>query len=221
MTETAPQSLISPPPTPRLESALRDRVDRRAAICGALGELEPLAVRLGLIQNSLTPRFRDPVLAMFAADHGLAVEGVQPDRLGPAAPTKEQVHMALHAQLPVAVFARLQGLHLTVVDCGVADNLAPHARLMARKIAHGTRNAKSALAMSLEQAHAGVRVGMEIADNLPATPWPAQAWAWAPPRARRWCCRGCPTNRCASSSFQARRCDRTNSSTCLTCCTPP
>ena len=55
---------------------------------------------------------------------------------------------------------------------------------MARKIAHGTRNAKSALAMSLEQAHAGVRVGMEIADNLPGNaPWPAQAWAWAPPSA--------------------------------------
>lgn len=168
MTETAPQSLISPTSNPELESALRDRVDRRAAICGALGELEPLAVRLGLIQNSLTPRFRDPVLAMFAADHGLAVEGVcNQTASGLLRPTKEQVHMALHAQLPVAVFARLQGLHLTVVDCGVADNLAPHARLMARKIAHGTRNAKSALAMSLEQAHAGVRVGMEIADNLP------------------------------------------------------
>ena len=35
--------------------------------------------------------------------------------------------MALHAQLPVAVFARTRGLHLTVVDCGVADNLATRA----------------------------------------------------------------------------------------------
>lgn len=40
-------------------------------------------------------------------------------------------------------------------------------RLLARKVAHGTRNARTALAMSVEQAHAGVRVGMEIADNLP------------------------------------------------------
>jgi nicotinate-nucleotide--dimethylbenzimidazole phosphoribosyltransferase len=67
----------------------------------------------------------------------------------------------------VSVFARLQGLHLTVVDCGVAENLPPHARLLARKVAHGTRNARTAQAMSLEQAHGGVRVGMEIADNLP------------------------------------------------------
>jgi len=160
----AQQSLISPTANPELEKALRDRVDRRSAIAGGLGELEPLAVRLGLVQNSLTPRFRDPVLALFAADHGIVVDGVGA-QWGRA--TRDQVQMALHAQLPVSVFARLQGLHLTVVDCGVAENLPPHARLLARKVAHGTRNARTALAMSVEQAHAGVRVGMEIADNLP------------------------------------------------------
>jgi len=160
----AQQSLISPTANPELEKALRERVDRRAAIAGGLGELEPLAVRLGLVQNSLTPRFRDPVLALFAADHGLVV-----DRIGApwGRPTRDQVQMALHAQLPVSVFSRLQGLHLTVVDCGVAENLPPHARLLARKVTHGTRNARTAQAMSLDQAHAGVRVGMEIADNLP------------------------------------------------------
>ena len=116
----AQQSLISPTANPELEKALRDRVDRRSAIAGGLGELEPLAVRLGLVQNSLTPRFRDPVLGLFASDHGIVVDGVGA-QWGRA--TKDQVQMALHAQLPVSVFARLQGLHLTVVDCGVADNL--------------------------------------------------------------------------------------------------
>lgn len=160
----AQQSLISPTANSELERALRDRVERRSAIAGGLGELEPLAIRLGLVQSSLTPRFRDPVLALFAADHGLVVDGVGA-QWGRA--TKDQVQMALHAQLPVSVFARLQGMHLTVVDCGVADNLPPHARLLARKVAHGTRNARTAPAMTLEQAHAGVRVGMEIADHLP------------------------------------------------------
>ena len=160
----AQQSLISPTANPELERALRERVDRRSAVAGALGELEPLAVRLGLVQNSLTPRFRDPVLALFAADHGLVVEG---PGIRWGRPTREQVHMALHAQLPVSVFARLQGLHLSVVDCGVADVLPPHPRLLARKVAHGTRNTRSAAAMTLEQAHAGVRVGMEIVDHLP------------------------------------------------------
>ena len=37
---------------------------------------------------------------------------------------------------------------------------------MMRKIAHGTRNARASAAMSLDQAHAGMRAGMEIGDKL-------------------------------------------------------
>ncbi len=159
-----PQSLISPTRHPELERALRARIAGLATLAGGLGELEPLALRLGLVQNSLAPRFHHPVLALFAADHGLAVEGI----CTPAGRTTGvQVQMALNAALPVAALAELQGLQLSVVDCGIADKLPPHARLLARKVAHGTRNARTAPAMSLEQAHAGLRVGMEIADHLP------------------------------------------------------
>jgi nicotinate-nucleotide--dimethylbenzimidazole phosphoribosyltransferase len=35
-------------------------------------------MRLGLMQNSLKPRLHDPQLLVFAADHGLAVDGIQP-----------------------------------------------------------------------------------------------------------------------------------------------
>jgi len=44
--------------------------------------------------------------------------------------------------------------------------MAPHDRLLMRKIAHATRNARVTAAMSLEQAHAAMRAGMEIADKL-------------------------------------------------------
>ena len=158
------RSLISPTSNPLLEQALRSKLERRAETTGGLGELEPLAVRLGLIQNTLKPRFRTPQIAIFAADHGLAVDG-----LGSAAARQSTSRLAnqlLTSQLPVAVFARIQGLELSVVDCGVAEPVAPHARLLARKIAHGTRNARVTSAMSLDQAHAAIRAGMEIADSL-------------------------------------------------------
>jgi nicotinate-nucleotide--dimethylbenzimidazole phosphoribosyltransferase len=158
------RSLISPTSNPLLEQALRSKLQRRGETTGGLGELEPLAVRLGLIQNTLKPRFRTPQIAIFAADHGLAVDG-----LGPAAARQSTSRLAnqlLTSQLPVAVFARIQGLELSVVDCGVAESVAPHARLLARKIAHGTRNARVTSAMSLDQAHAAIRAGMEIADSL-------------------------------------------------------
>lgn len=157
------RSLITPTSNPLLELALRDKLRRRAGTAGTLGELEPLAIRLGLIQNTLKPRFRAPQLLMFAADHGLAVDGVgAPQQQS----TARLVNSLLTSQLPVSVFARIQGLELTVVDCGIAEPIAPHPRLMARKIAHGTRNARVNAAMSVEQAHAAIRAGMEIADSL-------------------------------------------------------
>ena len=157
------RSLISATSNPLLEQALRKKLARRAETTGGLGELEALAVRLGLIQNTLKPRFRAPQIAIFAADHGLAVE-----RLGVAGnqSTALLAHQLLTSQLPLAVFARIQGLELSVVDCGVAESVAPHARLLARKIAHGTRNSRVTSAMSLDQAHAAIRAGMEIADSL-------------------------------------------------------
>jgi nicotinate-nucleotide--dimethylbenzimidazole phosphoribosyltransferase len=159
----ASRSLVSPTANPLLERALLDKLQRRTAGGGSLGELEPLAVRLGLMQNTLKPRLREPQLLLFAADHGLAVEGIQP----PDAPTTLQtVHRLLAQQLPISAFARASGLELTVVDCGMAENPAPHERLLVRKIAHATRNTRVTPAMSLEQAHAGLRAGMEIGDKL-------------------------------------------------------
>ena len=157
------RSLIAPTSNALLERALRDKLQRRAETIGSLGELEPLAVRIGLIQNTLKPRFREPQLVLFAGDHGLAVEGLPTP---PGQSTAERAWQALTGQLPVAVFARIQGLKLSVVDAGMAERLAPHERLLMRKIAHGTRNARVSAAMSVEQAQAAIRAGMEIGESL-------------------------------------------------------
>ena len=158
------RSLISPTTNPVLEHALRNKLHRRSETTGELGELEPLAIRLGLIQNTLKPRFRDPQIVVFVTDHGMAVEGISEPT---TQTTVRAVQALLTSQLPLAVFARIQGLALSVVDCGLADSISPHARLLARKIAHGTRNARVTSAMSLDQVHAAIRAGMEIADALP------------------------------------------------------
>ena len=158
------RSLIAPTSNPVLERALREKLHRRSELAGKLGELEPLAVRIGLMQNTLKPRFLEPQLVIFAADHGIAVDGLS--HTPELAQTSEAVHQLLTGRMPVAVFAHIQGMNLSVVDSGVAESLAPHPRLLARKIAHGTRNARANSAMSVEQAHAAIRAGMEIADGL-------------------------------------------------------
>ena len=156
-------SLIAPTANPLLEQTLQAKLQRREQAQGALGELEPLAVRLGLLQHSLRPRLREPQLVIFAADHGLAVDGIH---AAPGRQTDEMVQQVLAGRQPVAVFARQHGLRLSVVDCGVSAQLPPHDHLIARKIAYGTRNARVNNAMTLEQAHAAIRAGMEIGDSL-------------------------------------------------------
>ena len=158
------RSLITPTANALLERALRDKLQRRAETVGSLGELEPLAVRIGLIQNTLKPRFRDPQLVLFASDHGLAVEGLP---TAPGQGTAERAMQALTGQLPVSVFAQIQGMALSVVDAGVAERLGAHERLLMRKIAHGTRNARVGPAMTVDQAQAAIRAGMEIGESLP------------------------------------------------------
>ncbi|WP_054022894.1 nicotinate-nucleotide--dimethylbenzimidazole phosphoribosyltransferase, partial [Piscinibacter sakaiensis] len=69
--------------------------------------------------------------------------------------------------LPLSAFAHQAGIGLSVVDCGVAEAVTPHARLVARKIAHGSRSVRLGPAMSVAQAHAGIRAGMELAEALP------------------------------------------------------
>jgi nicotinate-nucleotide--dimethylbenzimidazole phosphoribosyltransferase len=162
----AARSLVTPTSNPALERALREKLQRRQEVGGGLGELEPLAIRIGLMQNTLKPRLRDPQMMIFAADHGLAVDGVDTTTGPRSRSTSETVRKILTNQLPLTVFARAQQMSVTVVDCGMADDPPLHDRLLLRKIAHGTRNGRVAMAMSLEQAHAAMRAGMEIGDKL-------------------------------------------------------
>ena len=156
------RSLIAPTNHPRLEEALRQKLHRRAETAGSLGELEPLAVRLGLIQNTLKPRLKSPQLLVFAGDHGLVVDGLTTK----GDSTITQVMHLLEGRLPMAVFSFIQGMGLTIVDAGLAEPMNPHPSLLQRKIGFGTRNARVAGAMSVDQAHAAIRAGMEIGDTL-------------------------------------------------------
>jgi nicotinate-nucleotide--dimethylbenzimidazole phosphoribosyltransferase len=156
-------SLIAATSNPLLEHALRDKLMRRGAVSDNLGELEPLAVKLGLMQNTLKPRLRDPQIVIFAADHGMAVDGIEATHRGS---TVDQLNRLLSDRLPLAALARVQSMDLTVVDAGVADVVPAREHLLMRKIAHGTRNARVNPAMTIERAHAAIRAGMEIGDSL-------------------------------------------------------
>jgi nicotinate-nucleotide--dimethylbenzimidazole phosphoribosyltransferase len=118
---------------------------------------------VALIQGAAEPRFSTPSLVVFAADHGLVIDNVAADE---TESTAAIVQGLLTEQLPLTLLCSRRGLHLTVVDSGIAETLDAHERLHARKIAHGTRNSRLAHAMSLEQVQAAIRAGIEIGESL-------------------------------------------------------
>ncbi len=156
-------TLIAATADPALEAELRRRIEACRGPSGSLGELEPLALWLGLIQNTLVPSFPTARLVLFAADHGIAVDDVAADQ---PQSTAAIVQALLEGRSPLARLADAQGLELSVVDSGIAETLAPHPRLLTRKIAHGTRNSRVGEAMTTEQAHAALRAGMEIGETV-------------------------------------------------------
>ncbi|MDR1009629.1 MAG: nicotinate-nucleotide--dimethylbenzimidazole phosphoribosyltransferase [Opitutaceae bacterium] len=130
--------LTIPPLSRELEPALRAAIDNKTKPPGSLGRLEEIALRLGLMQGTLTPALHAPAALVFAGDHGLADEGVSPF---PKAVTVQMVLNFLAGGAAINAFARQHGLNLKVIDAGVAGPLPAHPGLIACKVLPGTRNA--------------------------------------------------------------------------------
>jgi nicotinate-nucleotide--dimethylbenzimidazole phosphoribosyltransferase len=156
--------LIEPTTDLLLEARLRHKIDHKTKPLGALGLLEGLALQLGLIQRQETISLREPQMVVFAADHGIAAEGVS---AFPQAVTVQMVGNMLAGGAAINVFARQHGFALQVVDAGVAADLFAHPQLLQRKIAMGTKNLCNEPAMSRAEADAALKAGMDIVQALP------------------------------------------------------
>nr|AIA99155.1 Nicotinate-nucleotide--dimethylbenzimidazole phosphoribosyltransferase [Methylibium sp. T29-B] len=147
-----------------LRSALQARVDGKTKPLGSLGRLETLAVQIGCILGTSSPRLDQPQLVVFAADHGLAAQGVS---AYPSDVTWQMVENFLAGGAAVSVLARQHGLALTVVDAGVRHDFAPRPGLVQRKIGPGTADALAGPAMSEAQCAAAITAGREVVQALP------------------------------------------------------
>ena len=156
--------LIEPVFDGGLDARLRHKMDNKTKPLGALGQLEALALQIGLIQRSVTLRFESPQIVVFAADHGVALEGVS---AFPQAVTAQMVTNMLAGGAAINVLARQHGFALQVVDAGVASDLADHPQLIKRKIAHGTHNISKSPAMSGHQLNAALQAGSDVLASLP------------------------------------------------------
>ena len=141
---------------PDLAARVQRRLDEKTKPPGALGRIEALALQLALIQQREDPRLEAPQLVVFAADHGIAAQGVS---AYPQEVTAQMVLNMLAGGAAVSVLARQHGLALTVVDCGVAADFTARPGLVVTKVCHGSADSTQGPALSAAQCEAALSNG--------------------------------------------------------------
>lgn len=155
---------------PALTQALQVTLNNKTKPLGSLGRLEDAALKIGQILGSTAPALEQPQMVVFAGDHGLTARGIS---AFPSDVTWQMVENFLAGGAAVSVLARQHGLGLTVVDCGVAKDIAPRdsapgqPRLLLRKVAPGTQDASAGPAMTEAQCQQALANGAEVVRNLP------------------------------------------------------
>jgi nicotinate-nucleotide--dimethylbenzimidazole phosphoribosyltransferase len=154
------------PPDEGAYARARARLDTLTKPLGSLGRLEDLAAQWAAIRQK---SFADPVrksVYVFAADHGVTVEGVS---AYPREVTHQMVLNFLAEGAAINVLAKLHDATLQVIDVGVDADLSGVAELVHRKVARGTRNMFQESAMTDDELHRALAVGIELADEAAAS----------------------------------------------------
>jgi len=138
---------------------IQHKLDNKAKPVGSLGQLEQLALQVGLIQNTLSPELKNPVMLTVAADHGITADGVS---ACPVEITWQQVHNFLAGGGGIGLLSRVYGMDLWVVDAGVNYSFTPHPKLIDAKVAFGSENFRNTPAMSLENCMKAFNNGRDI-----------------------------------------------------------
>jgi nicotinate-nucleotide--dimethylbenzimidazole phosphoribosyltransferase len=149
-----------------LRQLLQEKIDAKSKPVGALGTLETLALQLGTVFNTLTPKIKNPNLVVFAADHGVANHGVS---AYPQDVTRQMVGNFMEGGAAINVFCHQNNIRLSVVDSGVNYDFPTNAKLINAKIAKGTQSFLHAPAMSDTELNLCFEKGKSIVDAISET----------------------------------------------------
>ncbi|GHE91620.1 nicotinate-nucleotide--dimethylbenzimidazole phosphoribosyltransferase [Thalassotalea profundi] len=152
-------------------SALETVINNKTKPPGALGQLENLAIQLGLIQSQpleeavVAISLNKPTMLVFAADHGIAKHGVS---IAPSAVTRQMVLNFLTGGAAINCFCRTNDIVLKVVDAGIIEpikavEIPDNNSFYQQRIASGTQDFATLPAMSGTEVEQSLAYGASIA----------------------------------------------------------
>ncbi len=147
---------------PELLIKAQEKLDNLTKPPGSLGRLEELAKQVVGLTGELSPQVWPKLIMTFAADHGVAKDGVS---AFPQEVTAQMVMNFLAGGAGINVLARHTGSEVWVVDMGVAHDFVGVEGLIDRKLAMGTESMLKGPAMSGDLAEKAVMAGIELADE--------------------------------------------------------
>ncbi len=153
--------------SPLDEGAMNAARRRQAALAkppGSLGRLEELSVQLAGVTGRVRNRVEKKHLLVFAADNGVAAEGVSS---APQSVTLQQTVNLTRAKTGASVLCRHFGCGITVTDVGVLGPV-PEQKVVNRKVRHSTGNIALGPAMTRQEALRAILIGAQTAAETPA-----------------------------------------------------
>jgi nicotinate-nucleotide--dimethylbenzimidazole phosphoribosyltransferase len=143
--------------------AVRKEFDGLAKPVGSLGKLENIAAQIAGITRSHTPTIDPTAIALFGADHGIAVDNsVTP---WPQAITAQMLEVMGESKAAVSVLAGVADVYVQIINVGaIVDSKSPNVRN--ERVANGTQDIRVSHAMSESVVRAALEVGAQTAERL-------------------------------------------------------
>jgi len=149
-----------------LSDELQHKIDFKTKPLGALGFLEQLAHKIGMVQQTASPKLIKPHMVVFAADHGIATSGVS---AYPQEVTYQMVMNFLGGGAAINVFCRQNNIDIKIVNAGVNFDFPEGLHLIDKKVRKSSRNILNEPAMTVEEYQKALENGKSVVEEIAAT----------------------------------------------------
>ena len=128
---------------------------------GSLGGLEDVAIKIASMQGNDKPDLSRIQCSIFAADHGIATEGVS---AFPQVVTGEMIRNFSSGGAAISVLSRAIGANLEVINLGTVNDLGFLSGVKNCVLGPGTANFSKQAAMNEQQLSRAIHVGRQAVE---------------------------------------------------------